>query len=71
MGLADRAPVRPAVSRLYRRHFLEYGSHVRPIDRARGYLAHWRTGADPNFRFGFWRRRPALYPSAPTVFRVP
>lgn len=71
LGLRHRQPVRPEVSRLYRRHFLEFGSHVRLIDRARGWLAHRRSGADPNFRFGFWRRRPALYPSAPTAFRVP
>lgn len=70
-GLRVRSPVRPAVSRLYRRHHLDFGSHFRPLDRLRGILAHRRSGADPNFRFGFWNRRPELYPSTAAALRIP
>jgi len=68
-GLRVREPVRPQVSRLYRRHFLEFGSFVRIAMRVRGLGDPDSRGID--FRRRFWSERPFLYPSAPAGLRVP
>ena len=62
-GLAVREPVRPAVSRLFRRHFIEFASNVQLWPRIRHLLVHrGRPGTD--FRQAFWAARPKLYPRA-------
>ena len=69
-GLAVREPVRPAVSRLYRRNFIEFGSQVRIWPRLRHVLVdRGRPGTD--FRHAYWAARPRLYPSHGAVIRVP
>jgi GT2 family glycosyltransferase len=69
-GLRVREPVRSEVSRLYRRHFLEFGSFVRLGMRARHLLVD-RLAPGTDFRRRFWRERPRLYPSETTAIRVP
>lgn len=70
-GLRVRAPVRPEVSRLVRRDFVEY---VNPLRFVRGPLTHWRLRFDPSrvrdSRQKFWAARPSLYPDRTTAFRV-
>src|SRR3954452_12900154 len=62
-GLAFRSPVRPAVSRLYRRNFIEFSSQFRPWPRLRHVLVdRRRPGTD--FRHAFRSARPKLYPRA-------
>jgi glycosyltransferase involved in cell wall biosynthesis len=69
-GLRARKPVRPAVSRLYRRDFLEFTSQFRLIARLRHYLP--RGGErPPNYREQFWQARERLYPSRSAALRVP
>ena len=73
-GLRVRAPVRPAVSRLYREHYIEY---VSPRLLARS-LELWRLRADPEasrLRYEehqrrYWADRPALYPRESRSLRV-
>jgi len=69
-GLAVREPVRPAVSRLYRRNFIEFGSQVRLWPRIRHVLVdRGRPGTD--FRHAYWAARPRLYPPHGATIRVP
>jgi GT2 family glycosyltransferase len=69
-GLKVRSPVRSRVSRLYLRHFLEFGSFVRIGPRVRTLVAErGRGGLD--FRRRFWADRPRLYPRDATAIRVP
>src|SRR4051794_40452457 len=68
-GLRVRRPVRPAISRLYRRNCIEFSSHVRLSPRLRHVLLRFRVGTD--FRHHYWRRRPRLYPRAAAALRVP
>ncbi len=68
-GLRVREPVRPAVSRLYRRHFLEFTSQFRPVLRLRYLLG--RSEPRVNYREAYWRSRPKLYPAATASLRVP
>jgi hypothetical protein len=69
-GLRVREPVRPAVSRLYRRHFLDFASQFRLWPRLRHLVVDRRAvGAD--YRQRFWRDRPGLYPTTIAAFRVP
>jgi GT2 family glycosyltransferase len=66
-GLRNRAPVRCAVSRLYRRNFIEFTS---PLIFARGPLLMWRHRGRADLaerdaaerRDRFWRERAACYP---------
>jgi GT2 family glycosyltransferase len=69
-GLRVRRPVRPAVSRLYRRHFVEFTSQFRPGPRLR-YLLFERSEPRTNFREAFWRSRPRLYPGVAASVHVP
>jgi hypothetical protein len=67
-GLKVREPVRPAVSRLYRRNFIDFTSQFRLLERIR----HHVPGGDaPNYREQFWQARERLYPSAAASVRVP
>jgi GT2 family glycosyltransferase len=69
-GLRVRAPVRAAVSRLYLRHFLDFGSFLRVGARLRALVTErGRSGFD--FRRRYWASRPGLYPEVPTAIRVP
>jgi GT2 family glycosyltransferase len=69
-GLAVRRPVRPAVSRLYRRNFIEFSSQVRLWPRLRHVLVdRGRPGTD--FRHAYWSQRPRLYPPHGAAIRVP
>ena len=68
-GRAARRPVRPAVSRLYRRNCIEFSSHLRPWPRLRHVLLRFRPGTD--FRHHYWQARPRLYPHAPAALSVP
>src|SRR5688572_4389926 len=64
-GLKVRDPVRAPVSRLYLRHFLDFGSFVRLGSRLRTLAAErGRSGLD--FRRRFWADRPRLYPREST-----
>jgi GT2 family glycosyltransferase len=69
-GLRARRPVRPAVSRLYRRDFIEFTSQFRPAARLRHHVP---LGGErpPNYREQFWRARRRLYPSSSAALRVP
>lgn len=66
-GLRNRAPVRPEVSQLYRRNFIEFSS---PLYFARGPLLIWRQRGRADLaeidagqrRDRFWRERAACYP---------
>jgi GT2 family glycosyltransferase len=69
-GVRVRQPVRPAVSRTYRRGYLDFGSHFRPVKRLRHIVVDDRA-PDGGFRQYFWADRPALYPRTATAFRVP
>jgi hypothetical protein len=69
-GRRVRSPVRPEVSRLYRRHFLEFGSFVRVRMRLRHLLVD-RLAPGTDFRRRFWASRPQLYPRGTTAIRVP
>jgi hypothetical protein len=64
-----RRPVRPAISRLYRRNCIEFSSHVRSRPRLRHVQLGFRAGTD--FRHHYWRRHPRLYPGAAAALRVP
>jgi GT2 family glycosyltransferase len=68
-GLRVRDPVRPEVSRLYRRNFVEFASHVRPWPRLRHVLKGFEPGTD--YRHAYWEARPRLYPETPAAIRVP
>jgi GT2 family glycosyltransferase len=68
-GWAARQPVRPVVSRLYRRNCLEFSSYVRPWPRLRHILLRFRPGT--TFWHHYWRSRPRLYPRATAALRVP
>ena len=72
-GARARAPVRPEVSRLYRRNYIEFGSPVRlirgPLQRRRD-----RRRRGPLFTrvMLFWEKRRPLYPlDRPVAFKVP
>lgn len=66
-GLGSRAPVRPAVSRLYKENFIEFAS---PLIFVRGPRLRWRqrgkvelADRDAGERMDrFWREREAIYP---------
>jgi GT2 family glycosyltransferase len=74
-GLRNRAPVRAAVSRLYRRNFIEFSS---PLIFARGPLLVWRQRGRPDLaeldagerRDRFWRERAACYPQGTGTLSV-
>jgi GT2 family glycosyltransferase len=66
-GLRVREPVRPTVSRLYRRNFIDFTSHVRLRERIRHLLP---TGAS-NYREQFWLARERFYPAASVSMRIP
>jgi hypothetical protein len=68
-GLRVRRPVRPAVSRLYRRDFVEFTSQFRPAPRLRYLLQ--RAEPRTNYREAFWRSRPRLYPAGAASVHVP
>jgi hypothetical protein len=68
-GLRHRAPVRPAVSRLYRRNFLDFGSQVMLWPRLRHVLGGGEPGT--SYRHAYWRARPLLYPRSAAAIRVP
>ena len=69
-GWKVRRPVRGEVSELYLRHFLDFGSFIRPVTRLRTLVAErGRSGVD--FRRRFWADRPRLYPRDATAIRVP
>jgi glycosyltransferase involved in cell wall biosynthesis len=69
-GLAARSPVRPAVSRLYRRNFHAFSSTLRPWMRLRHVTIDRRVpGTD--FQQRYWSARPRLYPRHAAVLRVP
>jgi glycosyltransferase involved in cell wall biosynthesis len=65
-GLKVRQPLRAPVSRLYRRNFIDFTSHFRPVERIR----HLARRA-PNYREQFWLARERLYPDTPASVRVP
>ncbi|MDQ3643980.1 MAG: glycosyltransferase [Actinomycetota bacterium] len=74
-GLRNRAPVRPAVSQLYRRNFIEFSS---PLYFARGPLLIWRQRRRDDLaeldagerRDRFWRERAACYPQGTGTLSV-
>lgn len=74
-GMRNRAPVRPAVSQLYRRNFTEFSS---PLIFARGPLLIWRQRGRADLaeleaherRDRFWRERAACYPQGTGSLRV-
>ncbi len=68
-GRAVREPVRPAVSRLFRRHFIEFASNVQLWPRVQHKFIHrHRPGTD--YRHAFWAARPKLYPREPASLRL-
>jgi N-acetylglucosaminyl-diphospho-decaprenol L-rhamnosyltransferase len=69
-GWAVRRPVRPAVSRLYRRNVLEFGFglHLRP--RLRHVAVH-RGAPGTEFFNVYWNARSRLYPRESAALRVP
>jgi GT2 family glycosyltransferase len=69
-GLKARAPVRPAVSRLYRRDFVDLASQFRPRERLRHWLPLGRPPV-PNYREQFHLARPRLYPNHAGALRIP
>ena len=69
-GRRVREPVRPAVSRLYRRDFIEFTSQFRLLERLRHHLP-LSGERPPNFREQFHRARPRLYPETSAALRVP
>jgi GT2 family glycosyltransferase len=74
-GLRNRAPVRPAVSDLYRRNFIEFSS---PLIFARGPLLIWRQRGRADLaeldagerRDRFWRERADCYPQGTGTLSV-
>ena len=74
-GLRNRAPVRPAVSNLYRRNFIEFSS---PLIFARGPLLIWRQRGRADLaeldagerRDRFWRERADCYPQGTGTLSV-
>jgi GT2 family glycosyltransferase len=68
-GLRHRRPVRPVVSRLYRRHYLEFSSAIQLWPRLRYVLMGSEPGTD--FQHAYWRARPRLYPRSAAAIRVP
>lgn len=74
-GLGNRAPVRPAVSRLYKRNFIEFAS---PLIFIRAPLLRWRQRGQVDLaeedvggrRDRFWRERSAVYPQGTGSLRV-
>lgn len=70
-GLRTRRPVRPAVSRLYRRNFLDFGSFFRPALRLRHWYGLRRGRRAPTFQQQYWDARPKLYPRAAAAIRIP
>lgn len=72
-GLRVRRPLRPAVSRLYRRNYFEFSSPVREVRGPRQRLHDARSDEPVEERRQlFWKRRRELYPqSVTTPFRVP
>ena len=69
-GLRVREPVRPAVSRLYRRDFIDFTSQFRLIPRLRHYVPLGRE-RPPNFREQFHLARERLYPRSSAALRIP
>ena len=69
-GLKARAPVRREVSRLYRRHYIDFTSQFRLRERLRHHRPR-RGERPPNYREQFTLARPKLYPSASAALRVP
>lgn len=74
-GLGVRSPVRPAVSSLYRRNYLDFASHLRFV---RGPVERWRDRRDPSRppaiyarQHAYWDGRPQLYPRERAALRVP
>ena len=73
MGLRARQPVRPAVSRVYRRDFVEFTTHLRFVRTPLQRLRDRRSPVPPYARRGlFWEARRLMYPlDRPVAYRVP
>jgi GT2 family glycosyltransferase len=74
-GARRRSPVRPAVSRTYRRNFVAFAG---PLLYFRGPVSRWRTRADPDAagRYtqsrlaAYYAARPRFYPRGSGVLRL-
>lgn len=69
-GLASRRPLRPALSTLYRREFIEFTSPFRLWWRLR-HVTLDRRAAGTDYRARFWNARPRLYPRQASAIRLP